>query len=233
LVDPFNQRRQHTQLAHAIDEAHSASAGRSPRSLRGPWGAARLGRSARRGAGREAGDVRDSAGMHCPRTPAETRGPSAQGCAEGADEGWPFFGLPFLTPGILPSAPSGPPSAFAPLLRRSGHARKGRSGRPKDGPKALALRFKQRSEQANPRRAWSSWWARAHPLPHAFSNAESRLSHIHRPSPIHPQHLSTGVAGAQQVGDGFGDILGTAGALQRGLVEQDLLLGAGLAAFRP
>jgi len=141
-----------------------ASASRSPRSSRGPWGAARLGRSARRGAGREAGDVRDSAGMHCPRTPAETRGPSAQGCAEGADEGWPFFGLPFLTPGILPSAPSGPPSAFAPLLRRSGHAKKGRSGRPKDGPKALALRSERRSDEARPGQVCSSWWARAHPM---------------------------------------------------------------------
>jgi hypothetical protein len=178
-----------------------ASASRSPRSSRGPWGAARLGRSARRGAGREAGDVRDSAGMHCPRTPAETRGPSAQGCAEGADEGWPFFGLPFF--GHAKKGRSGRPKDGPKALalrseRRSDEARPGqvcsswwarahpmtagRSGRPKDGPKALALRFKQRSEQANPRRAWSSWWARAHPMPHAFPNPESRIpnpsSHI-------------------------------------------------------
>jgi len=181
LVEPFNQRRQHTQLAHAIDEAHSASAGRSPRCSRGPWGAARLGRSARRGAGRDAGDVRDSAGMHCPRTPAETREPGAQGCAKGADEGCPSLWLLSL-----------------------GHARESDSGRPKDGPKALAPAFRserrtlngsrhksraatpekarsERSARPSPqplsrrergserrslgtRRAWSPRWARAHPM---------------------------------------------------------------------
>jgi len=115
---------------------------------RGPWGAARLGRPARRGAGRDAGDVRDSAGMHCPRTPAETREPSAQGCAEGADEGWPFFWFLFF-----------------------GHAKKRDSGSPKGWPKALALRFKQRSEHAKPGRVWSSWWARAHPMTAARSGS--------------------------------------------------------------
>ena len=123
-----------------------AIAGRSPRFPRGPSGAAGGRGSARRGAGREAGDVRDSAGMHCPRTPADSRGPSAQGCAGGADAGWPFSCLLLLTPGFLPSAPPGPPSAFAPLLRRSGHAKRSRSGRPKDGPKALALRSRPQRE---------------------------------------------------------------------------------------
>jgi hypothetical protein len=46
-----------------------------------------------------------------------------------------------LTPGILPSAPSGPPSAFAPLLRRSASPKK---GDPDEGP----------SLREGSRRAW-------------------------------------------------------------------------------
>jgi len=118
-----------------------AIAGRSPRSARGPWGAAGGGRSARRVGRRDAAKVFDRPGTACPKTPTDSREPGAQGCAKGADEGWPSLWLLSLTPGILPSAPTGPPSAFAPLLRRSGHARESDSGRPKDGPKALALQL--------------------------------------------------------------------------------------------
>ncbi len=125
-----------------------ALAGRSPRFPRVPSGAAGGRGSARRGAGREAGDVRDSAGMHCPRTPADSRGPSAQGCAGGADAGWPFS-----------------------CLLLFGHTKRSRSGRPKDGPKALALRFQRRSDETEPRQAWSSWWARAHPMTAARSGS--------------------------------------------------------------
>ena len=93
---------------------------------RGPWGAAGGGRSARRVGRRDAAKVFDRPGMACPKTPTDSREPFAHGCAKGADEGWPFFGLPFF-----------------------GHAKKGRSGRPKDGPKALALRFQQRCDEAS------------------------------------------------------------------------------------
>ncbi len=75
---------------------------------RGPWGAAGVRGSARRGGRRDAADVRDRPGTACPRTPTDSREPFAHGCAKGADEGWPFFGLPFF-----------------------GHAKKGRSGSPK------------------------------------------------------------------------------------------------------
>ena len=93
---------------------------------RGPWGAAGGGRTARRVGRRDAAKVFDRPGMACPKTPTDSREPFAHGCAKGADEGWPFFGLPFF-----------------------GHAKKGRSGRPKDGPKALALRFQQRCDEAS------------------------------------------------------------------------------------
>ena len=150
---------------------------------RGPWGAAGGGRSARRVGRMDAAKVFDRPGRACPKTPTDSREPSAHGCAEGADEGWPFFWFLFLTPGILPPAPSGPPSAFAPLLRRSGHAKKRDSGRPhagmamdghalgarKDGPKALALRFERRSDERRPRRVWSSWWVETHPMTAARS----------------------------------------------------------------
>jgi hypothetical protein len=142
-----------------------ALAGRSPRSTRGPWGAAGGGRIARRVGRRDAAKVFDRPRMACPKTPTDSRVPSAHGCAEGADEGWPFFWLLFF-----------------------GHSRESDSGRPKDGPKALALRFERRSDEATkrrnrteasvelmvgqdppygfgrPRPKRSSWWVKTHPM---------------------------------------------------------------------
>ena len=65
------------------------------------------------------------------KTPDSARGPSAQGCAPGPRTSSPSPWLLSLTSGILPAAPPGPPLAFAPLLRRSGHARERDSGSPK------------------------------------------------------------------------------------------------------
>jgi hypothetical protein len=91
--------------------------------------------------------ARFSTGQGWPvRKPRPTHANPSRRDARRARTSRPCFGLPFLTPGFLPSAPSGPPSAFAPLLRRSGHAKKGRSGGPKDRPKALALAFRSAPE---------------------------------------------------------------------------------------
>jgi hypothetical protein len=70
--------------------------------------------------------------MACPKSPTASRVPGAQGCAEGADEGCPFS-----------------------CLLLFGHAKRSKSGRPKDGPKALALgscsNTGQRNEEREPR----------------------------------------------------------------------------------
>jgi hypothetical protein len=118
-----------------INEASFGSSGQEPALLRGPWGAAGGGRIARRVGRMDAAKDFDRPRMACPKSPTASRELSAHGCAEGADEGWPFFGLPFF-----------------------GHAKKGKSGRPKDGPKApdLALASSaaaQCSQEQEPSRA--------------------------------------------------------------------------------
>jgi len=66
--------------------------------------------------------------MHRPKTPTASREPGAQGCAKGADEGCPFSWLLLF-----------------------GHAKRSKSGRPKDGPKALDLDLAPASGSATQR----------------------------------------------------------------------------------
>ena len=110
---------------------------------RGPWGAAGVRGSARRGGRREAADVRDSAGMHCPRTPTDSREPLVQGCTKGADEQaflWPTFLWPHKERWV------GQPAGLTESSCSSLEATRERDG------------------DARPRRGRSSWWARAHPM---------------------------------------------------------------------
>src|SRR5690606_33839953 len=102
----------------------SRSCGQEPALFNGaPWGAAGGGRSARRVARTDAGKVFDRPRMACPKTPSASRVPFAHGCAKGADEGWPFS-----------------------CLLLFGHAKRSRSGRPKGGSKAPALRLRRRED---------------------------------------------------------------------------------------
>jgi hypothetical protein len=81
------------------------------------------------------GDLTRSLRLFPSRSPApawrdpfrEAKGRDGEGCfvSEANSPFRPFLlGYFFLTMGVLPIAPSGPPSAFAPLLRRSGPAKK-------------------------------------------------------------------------------------------------------------
>jgi hypothetical protein len=73
----------------------------------------------------DAAKVFDGPGRARPKTPTDSRAPGAQGCAEGADEGWPFSWLLLF-----------------------GHAKRSDSGGPKDRPKALDPAFARRRRNA-------------------------------------------------------------------------------------